>query len=337
MEELKVIIKEVVETPSMLGSYENILIIDILRKYLSFSNSNLENIFRLEFDSFLQRLDRAEKMGFKRIDRINAEIKEWNERIEDDEFGEIMLLMTNKTVPELFSTNQPMLDDTSTGHIMQILVDEENDDLKNQIVGDVLLLLNRYNQEYFDNPHASKNGIDANAIMELMENPSITIFEKVFYLSDFFGLSGVLAKQVLKVSENILIKTFQMEYFDKLVEYRDSLGYESNKDNAKSLTIPIKIKGVKKGREIDLEQDAYAILIYYFKKSRIFLSQESHISDVSASKAMQILSGYHYDNIRKKVGSLDFTHNQIIVVKEKLEEVISLINKELLKNQVPQL
>jgi hypothetical protein len=331
MEELKVIIKEVVETPSILGSYENMPIINILRKYLIFSNSNLENIFRLEFESFLQRLDRAEKMGIKPLDRINTEIKEWNERIEDDEFGEIILQMTNKTVSELFSANQPILDNTSIGHIMQMLVDEENDDLKNQIIGDVGLLLNRYNQEYFDNPFASKNGIDFNSTIELMETQSITIFEKVNLFSDFFGLTGILSKQVIKVSENILIKMFQMEYFDKLVEYRDNLGYESNKDTAKSLTIPIKIKGVKKGREIDLEQDAYAILIHYFKKSRIFLSQESHISDVSASKAMQILSGYQYDNIRKKVGSLDFTYNQRVGVKEKLQEVIDLINKDIPK------
>ena len=337
MEELKVIIKKVIEMPSILGSQESMTILDILKKYMVFTNTSLKMVYDSEFEAFLQRLDRAEVMGIKRIDKINAEMKEWNDRIEDDEYIEMILPLINKTVPQLFSANQLMLDSTSTGQIMQILTDEENNDSTNLIIEEVLLFINRYNEAYLNNPFASKNGMDANGMTELMENLSITIFEKVNYVSDFFGLSGVLSKQVTKVSEDILRKTFQMEYFDKLVEYRDSLGYESNKDTAKSLTIPIKIKGVKKGREIDLEQDAYAILIHYFKKSRIFLSEKIYLSDVSVSKAMQILSGYDFENIRKKVGSLTFTYNQKVVVKEKLQEVINLINKDLPKKLVPQL
>jgi hypothetical protein len=331
MEELKVIIKEVIETPSILGSHAEMTILDILKKYMTFTNSSLKMVFDIEFESFLQRLDRAEKMGIKRIDKINAEIKEWNDRIEEDEFGEVILLMTNKTVPHFFLTNQLMMENTSSGHIVQMLTDEENDDLRNRIIEELMLLISRFNNQYFENPINSKNGMNANAMTKSMENTSITIFEKVNNFSDFFGLSGVLAKQVIKVSEDILRKTFQMEYFNKLVEYRDSLGYEPNKDTAKSLTIPIKIKDVKKGREIDLEQDSYAIMIHYFKKSKIFLSQQSYLSDISASKAMQILSGYGYENIRKKVGSLAFTYNQKVVVKEKLQEVIELINKDLPK------
>lgn len=332
MEELKVLLKEVVETPSLLGSHEEMTILDMLKKYMVFTNSSLDNLFRLEFESFLQRLDRAEKMGIKRIDKINAEIKEWNDRIEEDEFSEMMIPMLSKTVPQLFLDNQPMLDYTSTGQIMQMLTNEENDDSTNQIIEELMLLESRYNEAYLNNPFASKNGTDANFMTKLMENPSITIIEKVNYVSDFFGLSGVLSKQVIKVAENMLRKVFQMEYFEKLVEYRDSLGYESNKDTDKSLTIPIKINGVKKGREIDLEQDAYAILIHYFKKSRVFLSEKIYLSDVSASRAMQILSGYGYENIRKKVCSKAFTYNQKVVVKEKLQEVINLINKDLPKN-----
>jgi hypothetical protein len=270
-------------------------------------------------------------MGIKRIDKINAEMKEWNERIEEDEYIEMMLPLINKTVPQFFSANQLMLDSTSSNQIIQILTDEENDDSTNLIIEEVLILVSRCNESYFNNPFASKNGTDANGMTELMENLSISIFERVNYVSDFFGLSGVLSKQVIKVSEEILRKTFQIEYFDKLVEYRDSLGYESNKDTVKYLSIPIKIKSVKKGKEIDLEQDAYAILIHYFKKSRIFLSQQNYLSDISASKAMQILSGHGYENIRKKVGSLTFTYIQKVVVKEKLQEVIDLIKKDLPK------
>lgn len=331
MEDLKVIIKEVIETPSILGSHSEMTILNLLKKYMVFTNSSLDNLFRLEFESFLQRLDRAEKMGIKRIDKINAEMKEWNERIEEDEYIEMILPLINKTVPQFFSANQLMLDSTSSNQIIQILTDEENDDSTNLIIEEVLILASRCNELYFNNPFASKNGTDANGMTELMENLSISIFEKVNYVSDFFGLSGVLSKQVIKVSEDILRKTFQIEYFDKLVEYRDSLGYESNKDTAKSLSIPITIKYVKKGREIDLEQDAYAILIYYFRESRIFLSQQSHLSKTSASKAMQILSGYEFGNIRKKLSSLAFTYNQKVVVKEKLQEVIGLINKDLPK------
>ncbi len=106
-------------------------------------------------------------------------------------------------------------------------------------------------------------------------------------------------------------------------------------DSDKYVIIPIKIKGVKKGKEIDLEQDHYTILTHYFQKARVFLSDDSHISDTSASKAMQILSGYHYDNIRKKLGSLDFSNDQKAVVREKLEEVILLIDKDLNKKKMP--
>ena len=331
MEELKSIIKEVIATPSMLGSYQEMTILDILKKYMVFTDSGLKMVFDVEFESFLQRLDRAEKMGIKRVDKINAEIKEWNERIEEDEFSEIILLMINKTVPQLFSANQSMMDNSSTGMIMQMLTNEEDDELSNQIIEEVSLLLDRYNEAYFNNPVFSKNGITAEVMEKLMENPSTTIFEKVNYVSDFFGLSGLLSKQVIKVAENMLRKMSQIDYFDRLVEYRDSLGYESNTDTTKSLTIPIKIKNVKKGKEIDLEQDAYAILVHYFKKGRIFLNEDIYLSDVSSSKAMQILSGYHHDNIRKKLGSLAFTYNQKVVVKEKLQEVIALIDKDLPK------
>ena len=331
MEELKSIIKEVIATPSMLGSYQEMTILDILKKYMVFTDSGLKMVFDVEFESFLQRLDRAEKMGIKRVDKINAEIKEWNDRIEEDEFSEIILLMINKTVPQLFSANQSMMDNSSTGMIMQMLTNEEDDELSNQIIEEVSLLLDRYNEAYFNNPVFSKNGITAEVMEKLMENPSTTIFEKVNYVSDFFGLSGLLSKQVIKVAENMLRKMSQIDYFDRLVEYRDSLGYESNTDTTKSLTIPIKIKNVKKGKEIDLEQDAYAILVHYFKKGRIFLNEDIYLSDVSSSKAMQILSGYHHDNIRKKLGSLAFTYNQKVVVKEKLQEVIALIDKDLPK------
>lgn len=327
MEELKGIIKEVVDTPSTLGIHEEMTLLDILKKYMIFTNSSLNMVFDTEFEAFLQRLDRAEKMVIKRIDRINAEIKEWNERIEEDEFGDRLLTMLNKTLPQLLSVNQLMLDSTSTSQIMQILTEEE--DIQNQITDDVLLILSRYNKAYLENPFASKNGTSADAMTCLMNDPAITIFEKINFISDFFGLSGILSKQIIKLAENMLNKMFQKEYFDKLVEYRDSLGYESNHDTAKSLTIPIKIKSVKKGREIDLEQDAYAILIHYFKKSRVFLDETNYLSDVSASKAMQVLSGYHYDNIRKKIGSLTFTNNQKVVVREKLQEIILLINKDL--------
>lgn len=114
-------------------------------------------------------------------------------------------------------------------------------------------------------------------------------------------------------------------------EYKIKTTLSAEIDSDKIITIPIKIKGVNQGKEIDLGQDHYAILTHYFQKARVFLSNDTHISDVSASKAMQILSGYHYDNIRKKLGSLEFTKDQRVVVVEKLKEIIDLINKDLPK------
>ena len=147
-------------------------------------------------------------------------------------------------------------------------------------------------------------------------------------------------KQLIEITQNLFYDHFQVGLNEKLqeelkrlldpTEYESKTNLSKKEESDKYLTIPVKVKDVKNRKEIDLEQDHYALLTYYFQKGRIFLN-DPNISDVSASKAMQILNGYNHENIRKKLGKLEFTNNQKVVVKEKLEEIITLINKDLPK------
>lgn len=180
---------------------------------------------------------------------------------------------------------------------------------------------------------------------QLFNDPKQTGFIPKVSLFSFFYSYFIRKQNFLELIQDFFSELFGEKAYDLSLHYiavqlypelkkiieKYSFSKMLVKDDKNVIKIPIKIREVKKGREIDLEQDAYAILTYYFQKARAFLSADNHISDVSASKAMQILSGYNYDNIRKKLGSLDFTNNQRVVVKEKLEEVIKLINKDLAK------
>lgn len=171
---------------------------------------------------------------------------------------------------------------------------------------------------------------------------SVEMMEGLAYRGE--QLSNKLKTFITSNAERVISYHHELLYFQSLLEMKktvkrkldESQSEDVMEGDGKFLKIPIKIKRDKKGKETDLEQDHYAILTHYFQKARVFLSDDSHISDTSASKAMQILSGYHYENIRKKLGSLDFSNDQKTVVKEKLKEVILLIDKDLPKKKAPQ-
>ena len=114
------------------------------------------------------------------------------------------------------------------------------------------------------------------------------------------------------------------QHFERIVALNPDSSFD--KDYVK---IPIKIRDVRKGREVDLGQIHYSIIIYYFMKSRIFLENSENLPDTSSSKAMQILTGFDSENMRKQLGKLDFSKGDLNVVKEKLEKVNQLIVKEL--------
>jgi hypothetical protein len=309
----------------MLGDNKNMTILELLRRELKPLDDVYSFTFESEFEAFKDILDRSEKLGLKRINRLNREIQEFGEILEDEQNSKF-LTISKKTIANLVMNGINFLG----GELLSFIELDEDDNVTKKNKEDYELLMQRLNVEYMNNPYASTLNQEEMQ-MSVDDFDCLPNNIKLEFYSKTFGLTGALLKTVRLGCDKILKTSHQLEYFNKLIEYRDSLGYE-NIDSNKDLKIPIKVKNVKKGKEIDLEQDAYAIITYYFQKAKIFLSQQpTHITDVTASKAMQILSGYNYDNIRKKLGNLEFTNKQRVVVKEKLEEVISLINKDLAK------
>lgn len=317
--------KDIIEfqnsSPEMAENF-NLPIIELIRKYQPELFDGFERVFSIEFDSLLQKLNRAEQIGKSKIDRLNAEISEWNEILEDEVKSRI-LNVGNYAINSLLGdmANFLTIMDYSKGEV-------EEDQYKSLIQDFSSLIESLTSDNFISNPSLLSES--ERALSEDQFN-KLPILKQIQLQLKVLGLSDLTFELLLNTTKEIVKTYFQADYFNKLINYRDIISEENPikelNSSIKSITIGLpKLKErIANDGITSLSRTQTAILVKMLRKNKVFFRDESFQTKENIYKAIQVLTGYGKQGIKEDMYLQEYEDSDKVVV-QKLINSLSKLN-----------
>lgn len=314
---------------------EERLIIDLLRQQGQYFDNRNEVWFMSEFKGFMQRLKIAGQRGTPIKDRLQQEIDEWADLLDDDyksrlyvlgnesiQTGFVMLSGNNPDENIMSLVNEMEIDDTNDDGEDLILLQEELINLKNRVStpDGLMSFIERVAEK---TEHLSQEEIER-----------MNFSQKVQFFNSFIGFSESSIKIIRTFLKEIVQVHYEMEYYQKLIDYQ----YEFSKDeipieseNGKKILVALpKVERSPNDRITSLTSEQTTYLFSLLRESRIILNEKNYQPASNIALSIKLMTGYNDQNIRAKLDKYDkIDKYDIRVVLEKIEKINSLINRHL--------
>lgn len=310
-----------------MGDKVNMPLIELIRHYLPDVDNTLKSTFELEFEGLMKRLDLAEAVGKTRIERLNKEIIEWYEIVEDEDTLSLHTSVFNKTPSDL-------IDKYAKGKniiIMALSMVKVDDDFKDEagqwLTGFMAHFMNGgtpeelFREENIDTRYHS---------LSEDQLKSLSMADKINLFGQLLGAPPALISKLYSVIVDALRFTHQTAYFHQLITYRKSItNHELNKeslpDNAKKIMVGLpKIKERKGNDSItSLSVNQTALLFNLLRKQNVIFKDESYQFKENIYIAIQVLTGFNKQNIKKAMGLKEYEDNDKNVVRRKIKKLIN--------------
>ena len=320
---------------SLIGRFGEISLIDIIRE---FNISLLSRGFQeIEFKTLIHKLAIAEKRGISKKERLQQEIDEWATLLDDDKKSRLYT-MGNSSVIEVFSS---VTNDKETG-MVELLKNLKDDitDLEDEVDEEATIfiseldnvILNLKNPQYFESISESISPEIQLLQEKSLEEMTVTEFFKV--ISAHTRFPDEFIKVIKKVAKEILLAHSQMDYFQKIIDYKYELYPEEDLEeelSSKKISIALpKVERSANDKITSLTLDQTTYLFSLLREQGIILKEKNYQSASNIALAIKILTGYNDQNVRAKLDKNDdinrFDKN---VVQGKIKKINDLITKEL--------
>lgn len=206
------------EFAKVIGHLAQKPIVEILKE-LSNSMANNDGWWEAEFRGFLVKLKVAERRGMPVLKRLQQEIEEWAEILDDDTKTRLYI-MGNDTVPQLFEriSNNKEQKFLSIIHNLQDNLEEiEDSDEESLIfVNEINNLFDNFQDPIFFENIESRVPPDILVLMQKESDISIDEILKIIIAINQF--SPQFIKLMKKISREIILSHSQMEYYQRIID-----------------------------------------------------------------------------------------------------------------------
>ncbi len=316
---------------TLIGEYANIPLIELIRENVNsvFSSKGTQDA---DFRILMHRLEIAERKGVSNQIRLEQEINEYAE-ILDDELRSRLYVIGNSTIIEVYS--QITDGDISMMDVLKDLKhnfeDEEIED-SDLFIQELNNFYNFQDPEYFQSIE-ERISPEVKLLMQksITELTSREIFQIILAVCDF---SDNFIKLMRKLSKEILSVHSQMEYYQRIVDYRDenfSINELEEDQTDKKISIPYpKVTRSPNDKITSLTSNQTTYLFSLLRGYGIIIQEKNYQPASNIALAIKAMTGYNEQNIRVKLDKFeDIDKYDKIVVKEKIEELLKLINRHL--------
>lgn len=316
---------------ALIGEYASIPLIELIRENVS-SVFGSKGTLDTDFKILMHRLQIAERKGVSNQTRLEQEINECAE-ILDDELRSRLYVIGNSSIIEVYS----QIADGDI-YMMDVLKDLEHN-FEDEELEDSDIFIQEFNNfynfqdpEYFQSIEArispEVRQLMQKSITELTSKEIIQIITAVCDFSDNF------IKLMRRLSKEILLVHSQMEYYQRIVNYRDenfSIKESGEEQTDKKIGIAYpKVTRSTNDKITSLTANQTTYLFSLLRVYGIVLQEKNYQPASNIALAIKALTGYNEQNIRVKLDKFeDIDRYDKIVVKEKVEDLLRLINRHL--------
>ncbi len=295
-------------------------IIDAIRIHLNPLFQAIEAEFTLEFQALLQKIERAEKIGKNRIDRLTKEIEEWSEVL-DAEANSRLFNLGTRTFGSL------ILEAANGFQLLDFVVEDKHSGLE------VRNMLECFISGNFDLDSSLLNE-EENEIWESTEKfRNIPFARQAQIFLKLCGISNSNFDTLRKFIMDIVLAHCQSIHLDRLVSYRDALLRENSTENVlkespKKVLIGLPKLGKEEREKTDgitsLSRVQTAILVKMLRKQNIYFKDNSYQTNENIYIAIQVLTGYATQGVKDDMGIQEYKERDMDVVQKTLKKMIDL-------------
>lgn len=315
----------------LIGKYANTPIIKLIRENVNsvFGSKGTQDA---DFRVLMHRLEIAERKGVSNQTRLEQEINEYAE-ILDDESKSRLYVIGNSSISEVYS----QISDGDNS-MMDVLKDLKHN-FEDEEIDDSDVIIQEFNNIYkFQDPEYLQSIEErVSPEVKLLMQKSITELsskEMMQITLAVCGFSDNFIKSTRKLFKEILLVHSQMEYYQRIVDYRDeNFSINESEDNPtdKKISIPYpKVTRSPNDKITSLTSNQTTYLFSLLRGHGIIIKEKNYQPASNISLAIKAITGYNEQNIRAYLDKVENTDKyDKIVVKEKVEDLLKLINRHL--------
>lgn len=296
-------------------------------EYLRLLNPATFNLKQKGLDSEISglpnRLKRWELMGLDTLAELNEEIKS---------IGDYLNEFENRKLLELALSIYSEVE-TTNNNVVDFLQEQKGAINEDEIyeIDDIEIKFSFYNSPGFQKEVTIPS--DLNILNSEFE--SKTEEEKILYISkllDYLYTDSNFLNMNKKINLLIIEVWFQNQYFEKLIEFKNSI-VDNIKDHNLSKHVNVKKMevGLPRLKErvandgiTSLSRVQTVLLLKMLRKVNIFFKDESIQSKENMYKAIQVLTGYGVPGIKKDTIINKYDETDIVVVQKILKRLTDL-------------